>query len=526
MTSITIPAGVTIIQNSVFGNCPSLTNVTIPASVTSIGDSAFASCIELASVTIPTDLTSIGSWAFNRCSSLASVTIGNKVNSIGFEAFSFCTSLSAITVDALNTTYSSVDGVLYNKNQTTLIQCPGGKTGGATIPSGVTSIGSSAFSSCTSLSAITVDALNTAYSSVDGVLYNKSQTTLIQCPGGKAGGVTIPSSVTSIGSSAFSPCPSLSAITVDVLNTTYSSVDGILFNKTLTRLIQCPGGKSGSVTIPSSVTSIGIGAFTNCACLTSVTIPTSITSLGSGLFSGCSSLTSVTIPTGVTSIGNSVFSGCSMLPSVTIPSSVTSIAHWSFSGCSSLTEISIPASVTTIGHQAFSSCSSLTGAYFMGNAPSVVSSAFYWTASGFTVYYFNGATGFTSPLWNGYPAVNMGNSSPTIPWLLSNGFAYNSDLQTDPNGDGVNLLMAYALNLDPKRNLSSSMPTVVLGAEEISMTFYGASPGVTYRVETSENLQDWATDGVILSGIGTDGQRTATAVRNSSRRFFRLVVHD
>ena len=162
----------------------------------------------------------------------------------------------------------------------------------------------------------------------------------------------------------------------------------------------------------------------------------------------------------------------------------------------------------------------------MGNAPSVITSAFYWTASGFTVYYFSGATGFTSPLWNGYPAVNMGNPSPVVPWLISNGFAYNSDLQADPNGDGVNLLMAYALSLDPKQNLGGSMPTVVVGTDEISMTFFGACSGITYRVENSEDLQYWVTNGVSLSGIGSDGTRTATVVRNSPRRFLRLVVHD
>ena len=162
----------------------------------------------------------------------------------------------------------------------------------------------------------------------------------------------------------------------------------------------------------------------------------------------------------------------------------------------------------------------------MGNAPSIGSNVFQAAASGFTVYYFNGATGFTSPLWNSYPAVSMGNSSPVVPWLLSNGFAYNSDLQADPNGDGVNLLMAYALSLDPKRNLSGSMPVAVVGQDAISMTFYGASPGIAYRVETSEDLQYWVTDGVSLSGIGGDGMRTATADRNSPRRFLRLVVHD
>ena len=158
----------------------------------------------------------------------------------------------------------------------------------------------------------------------------------------------------------------------------------------------------------------------------------------------------------------------------------------------------------------------------MGNAPSVVSSAFYWTASGFTVYYFNGATGFTSPLWNGYPAVNMGNSSPTIPWLLSNGFAYNSDLQTDPNGDGVNLLMAYALNLDPKQNLRGSMPRPSVTAQQVSLTFYAGRTDVTYAVESSTDMKAWSTAGVTLSLPDANKFRTATVATTGTRRFLRL----
>ena len=133
--------------------------------------------------------------------------------------------------------------------------------------------------------------------------------------------VIIGDGVTTIGSSAFSDCDSLT-----------------------------------SVTIPNSVTEIGYSAFELCFSLTSVTIPNSVTTIGSSAFAGCSSLTSVTIGNSVTTIGHGAFYGCSSLTSVTIGNSVTEIGYYAFSGCSSLTSVTIPNSVTTIGYYAFSGC--------------------------------------------------------------------------------------------------------------------------------------------------------------------------
>ncbi len=162
------------------------------------------------------------------------------------------------------------------------------------------------------------------------VLYNKAGTVLICYPGGKSGGFTIPDSVTSIAGYAFWQCSGLTSIVVDASNTGYSSQDGVLYNKAKTVLIQYPGGKSGGFTIPDSVTSIGDGAFGGCTGLTSVTIPDSVTSIGDYAFYHCSGLTSVTIPNGVTSIGDYAFECCTGLTSLTIGNSVTSIGDYAF----------------------------------------------------------------------------------------------------------------------------------------------------------------------------------------------------
>jgi hypothetical protein len=166
--------------------------------------------------------------------------------------------------------------------------------------------------------------------------------------------VAIPSSVTSIGNWAFSGT-SLTSITVDSRNSAYASIDGVLFNKTIQTIIRYPQGKTGGTyTIPSSVTSIGNGAFFLTS-LTSVTIPSSVTSIGHSAFSNCTSLASVTIPSSVTSIDSRAFYGCTSLTSVTIPSSVTSIGSEAFRGCTSLASVAIPSSVTSIGGWAFAS---------------------------------------------------------------------------------------------------------------------------------------------------------------------------
>ena len=113
------------------------------------------------------------------------------------------------------------------------------------------------------------------------------------------------------------------------------------------------GGSITSVSIPSSVTSIGESAFENCHSLTSVTIPNSVTSIGESAFYNCSNLTSVTIPSSITEIKNYTFCNCSNLTSVTIPSSVTTIGQSAFKKCSGLTSVTIPNSVTSIGESAF-----------------------------------------------------------------------------------------------------------------------------------------------------------------------------
>ena len=410
LISITIPDSVTSIGDVAFSGCTSLTNITIPSSVTSIGGSAFSGCTSLTSITIPDSVTSIGDYAFYGCSNLTSITIPDSVTSIGDSAFANCFNLTSITVETDNPDYISIDGNLYSKDGSTLIQYAVGKTDNAfAIPNGVTSIGCYAFATCDSLTSITIP---DSVTSIDHRAFE-------YCTSLKS--ITIPNSVTSIGGSAFANCSNLTSITVETDNPDYISIDGNLYSKDGSMLIQYAVGKTDNAfAIPNDVTSIGGYAFYGCSNLTSITIPDSVTSIGGYAFYDCRRLTSITIPDSVTDIKSSMFYGCTSLiqtensvsyvdkwaidcapyvtsvtlrsdtvgiggsafsysnslTSITIPDSVTSISEWAFFGCTNLISITIPDSVTSIGSGAFAACDSLTSVTIPDSVTSIGEIAF------------------------------------------------------------------------------------------------------------------------------------------------------
>ena len=304
---------VTNIGERAFYLCRGLTSITIPESVASIGNQAFSNCTGLTSIIIPNSVTTIGSEAFSYCFGLTSIAIPKSVANIGDYAFSYCFGLQSIVVAEENTSYSSSEGVLFNKDKTVLIQYPGRKSGAYVIPSGVTTIGNQAFMDCDGLTSITIPESVTT-------IGNQA---FLGCHG--LASVTIPNSVTTIGSQAFH-CFDLQSIVVAEGNMSYSSSEGVLFNKDKTVLIQYPRGKSGAYVIPSGVTAIGDYAFDNCRGLTSIIIPESVITIGFAAFELCTGLTEVTIGESVASIGNYAFKDCTGLETIksyaTIPPAI------------------------------------------------------------------------------------------------------------------------------------------------------------------------------------------------------------
>jgi len=264
---------VTGIENEAFKD-KDLISVTIPNGVTFIGDNAFQNN-QLTSITIPNSVTSVGKEAFLK-NQLTSVTIGNKVTAIGDAAF--------------------------GENQLT----------GITIPNSVISIGDRAFRK-NKLTSVTI---GKGVTTIGDTAFGENQLT----------SVTLPVNVTGIGYAPFIENTALTAINVSSENKSYSSVNGVLYDKDVTTLIQWPAGITDSVIIPDSVTRIKQAAFWKNP-LTGVTIGNGVVFIEQSAFSG-NQLTSVTIPDSVTFIGDYAFSN-NQLTSITIGAKVDLEDNWS-----------------------------------------------------------------------------------------------------------------------------------------------------------------------------------------------------
>ena len=420
ITQVSLPESLVAIGGYAFMGCAGLSTLTVPSHVKEIGKNAFSntnissltwnavSCYSngnmatynitqvtigdgvvmlpsgfvqysgITSITIPNSVTQISGEAFSGCSSLNNLVIPESIESIGPDAFNYCYGLTNLTwnaIDCGNTGNMTCDNVTQVSigNKVKKIPnrfCMNSGISSFVLPATVDTICDEAFMNCHQLTR-----------------------------------VTIPNSVTHIGSASFTWCNAVTSITVQNGNLNYDSrndCNAIIEKSTSALLVGCK-----NTVIPNNIKVISYAAFAGCTGLTSVLIPNSVTSIGGSAFYGCSGLTEITIPNSVTSIGVSAFYGCSGLTEITIPNSVTSIGVSAFYGCTalktvnfnaencsdfnssyhpftdcpidrivfgdnlkkipgyfakgltSLTEITIPNSVTSIGVSAFYGCTAL-----------------------------------------------------------------------------------------------------------------------------------------------------------------------
>jgi len=338
---------------------------------------------------------------------------GVPVTGIGSEAFIYCSDLVEVTIPGSVTNIG--DGAFYGCIGLTSVTLPFGLTsigerafswctslGSIWVPASVSSMGDLAFNSCGSLLAISVDPLNPTYCSRDGILFSKARTALLAFPAGQGGSVSIPDGVVTIGTTAFASCSMLSEV---VIPGSVASIEDGAF-------ADCSGLTGVSLTV--GLTNIGRQAFASCANLVQVAIPGSVTLLQEGAFQDCLSLATITIPGSVTSIGYGAFTSCSGLTNVVILDGVATIAKHAFYECTALADVLIPRTVTCIGIESFFFCTNLSAVCFAGNAPSIDFYAFDFDDQA-TLYYLPGTTGWT--------ATCAGR--PTAPWLLPNPLILN-----------------------------------------------------------------------------------------------------
>lgn len=299
-----IPKSVKILDKKAFYGCTNLKTIDLPNSVIEIGESAFRECSSLESIDIPKSLAKIADNAFLNCTSLRSINIPLSVKHIGENAFRNCSSLENINVSANNESYSSLDGVLFNKDKTRLIKFPEAKRiNNYTIPSSVREISYFAFEN-------------------SQLLKN----------------VVIPYGLDTISACAFSGCSCLESIDL------------------------------------SNVQEIECNAFENCTSLRSVILPKSSVKIKDNAFKGCSSLVSVDLRS-VVGLGNAVFEDCTSLKSLVFPENVVSISEKSFSGCSSLKSIDLGC-IKEIESNAFEKCTSLKSLFIPNTIVSIESEVF------------------------------------------------------------------------------------------------------------------------------------------------------
>ena len=429
--------------------------------VTGIAEYAFSNdSIEI--VNIPNTVTVLFGMSFSKCNNLREINIPESVSDIKSVPVVQCPSVEKINVSEKNNYYRSVDGVLFSKDMSLLIYYPSNKAGDSyKVPDEVTEfpdnincgvfnynqnlksitinasvnlftdyfVPLSQFDYASKLEAIYVDSKNPYLTTDNGILYSKDKTILVSYPANcSQTKYVMPDNVCEMsfnafygaknlkeiwlseklgvnisGATYFLGCRNLESINVPESNSTFYSVDGVLFGKDFYSVDGFLFGKDDSclISYPQNKKD------------SKYEVPTTVKSIVSEAFEGNTNLSTVIIPDNVTEINGSAFMDCTSLSKVVLPSNLKEIAYYTFSNCSSLTDIDIPASITTVGACAFLNCSSLKNVTIPFNVTEIMIYAFgyrsespdfnvYQKKNNFKIYCYSGTAGEQYAKDNGF----------------------------------------------------------------------------------------------------------------------------
>jgi hypothetical protein len=286
-----------------------LHTILLPHSITRIGQEALMNC-SIEEIIIPPTVTLIEHAAFRYCP-LKLITLPASVKKIEWTVFAQCDSLKAIYVEEGNTAYCSVDGVLFNSDTTVLVTCPPCKKGSYSIPSSVTEIDYEGFAGCQYIESL-----------------------------------FIPASVTKIGEIAFYGCSLLTGFQVEATSEFYCALDGVLFSKDKTILVQYPLNRPySSYIVPHGTTKLGYDSFNGCRKLESISFPATLTEIDASVFRYCYGLTTLELPPSLKTIGMYAFGSCRYLQNIRIPSSLDNVGKCILCGAEELDTITVNSSV-------------------------------------------------------------------------------------------------------------------------------------------------------------------------------------
>jgi hypothetical protein len=477
LTKVVIPEGITAIPAYAFAKCSNLETLELPTSIESISNTAFTNCPKLiineygnalyfgnatnpyymlytainktiTSAEIHPDTELVLSMAFQDCNKMRSITMGANIKTIKVDAFKYCTKLAQIHITDptawynidFNNEYANpcMYGKLYMNGELLVLS-------DVVIPEGVTKIGNFAFYKMTGLTSI-----------------------------------SLPSTIESIGLCAFTGCTGLTRVDIPSLeawcnikfNTMSQFGANPLYNGTAELYINNEL-LTGELTIPESITSIGVGAFMGYKLITSIIIPDHVTELKAGAFYNCSGLTNAVIGNGITTIDADAFNYCGKLATVTLPTALAKIDMRAFANCTALTAIDFPQTLIEIGAEAFTVCKKLTSVTLPGSLQTIGNKAFYNNAALTTVTFEEGIEDIGPYMFCNCTKLSSVTLPTTVKVIRQRAFGDCSVLRSIDLPEGLEILEADVFTGSPLTSIT--MPTTIKSIGDGCFYYYSRS---------------------------------------------------